>query len=137
MRRVTVWLAAAGLAFAVQASAQTTQATTASPSPNPNPPGSGRDAFVEDASQRTFTVTGTVVRERNGQMVVAIDDHGHRIPFQVEPGAAQDVQPGSRVSVTYHPTGATGQAAERVQVLEQPRNARGRRGGQDERARRH
>ena len=93
MRRVSVWLTAAGLAFAVQASAQTTQATTASPSPNPNAPGSGRDAFVEDASQRTFTVTGTVVRERNGQMVVAIDDHGHRSRSRWNPAPPRTSSP--------------------------------------------
>jgi hypothetical protein len=136
MRRLSVWLIAAGLALAVEAAAQGTSATAANPSPNPNPPGGGRDAFVSETTQRTFTVTGTVVRDRNGQMVVRIDDHGHRIPFQVEPGAGPDVAAGSRVAVTYHPTGATGQAAERVQVLEPPRNARAHRDSAEDRTRR-
>lgn len=135
MRKLSVWLAAAGCALAVDAVAQGTSATVANPSPNPNPPGSGKDVFVEQPTQRTFTVTGTVVRDRNGQLVVSIDDHHHAIPFQVEPGAGSDVAPGSRVSVTYHPTGATGQAAEQVQVLEPPRTAHGHRASPDDRAR--
>jgi hypothetical protein len=136
MRKLSVWLAAVGLALAVDAAAQGTSATAANPSPNPNPPGSGHDAFVPEATQRTFTVTGTVVRDRKGQMVVRIDDHQHQIPFQVEPGAGPDVAPGSRVSVTYHPTGATGQAIERLQVLEPPRNAHGHRAAPGNPARR-
>ena len=136
MRKVSVWLAVTGLALAVQAaSAQTGPNGPNGPSPNPNPPGSGNDAFVPEPTQRTFTVTGTVVREKSGQLVLQIDDHKHRIPFQVAPGADRDVQPGSRVSVTYHPTGATGQLAEQVQVLEQPRTA-GRKGSSEDRTRR-
>ena len=136
MRKLSVWLAAAGFALAVDAVAQGTSATVANPSPNPNPPGSGHDVFVPEANQRTFTVTGTVVRDRKGQMVLRIDDHHHQIPFQVEPGAGPDVTPGSRVSVTYHPTGATGQTIERVEVLESPRNARGHRANPEDPARR-
>lgn len=134
MRNVSLWVAAAGLALAVPVAAQSTQATTATPSPNPNDPGSGRDVFVTETEQRTFTVTGTVVREGGGRMVVRIDDHGHRLPFEVAPGAAGDLQPGSRVAVTYRPTGATGQRAEQVQVLE-ARSARGQR-DDDRRSRR-
>jgi hypothetical protein len=129
---VSAWLAAVGLAFAVQAAAQG-QTAPAGTNPNPNAPGSGHDAFVSDANQREFTVTGTVVRDRGGKMAVRIDDHHHVIPFQVTGSAAgQDVRPGSRVAVTYHPTGETGQAIDQVQVLEQPRAARRNRGSDRE-----
>jgi hypothetical protein len=115
-RNVILWLAAAGFGLAVHSSAQT--------GPNPNAPGTSSDIFVSDASQRTYTVTGTVVRLGKGQMVVRIDDHGHQIPFQVAPGADRDVRAGSHVLVTYHPTGTTGQMANQVQVVEAPRGTR-------------
>ena len=113
-RNVILWLAAAGFGLAVQLSAQT---GPSGPSPNPNAPGTGSDAFVSDASHRTFTVTGTVVRYSKGQLIVRIDDHKHQIPFELAPGADRDIRKGSHVSVTYHPTGATGQMADQVQVL--------------------
>jgi hypothetical protein len=118
-RYVIVLLSAAGFALAARSSAQTGLNV---PSPNPNAPGTGNDAFVSDVSQRTFTVTGTVVSERAGQLVLRIDDGGHHIPFQ-QPQDAERLRAGSRVSVTYHPTGATGQVAEQVQVLEPARPA--------------
>jgi hypothetical protein len=68
--------------------------------------------------QRVFTVTGTVVSVRSDTLVVRIDDHQHRITFalgpQVSPAA---LKAGARVSVRYHPTGATGQAADAVEAL--------------------
>lgn len=110
-RNVILWLAAAVLGFAVQSSAQS------SPSPNPNAPGGGNDVFVSDANQRTFVVTGTVVRVSKDRLVVRIADHGHQIPFELAAGVGLEIRKGNHVSVTYHPAGATSQVAERVQVL--------------------
>ena len=132
-RNVILWLAVAGFGLAVQSSAQTGPNGANGPSPNPNAPGTNSDVFVSDASQRTFTVTGTVVHQGKNEMVVRIDDGAHRIPFQVAAGR-EDVRRGSRVSVTYHPTGATGQTVAAVQVLEPPRHAHRRAGGEAERA---
>lgn len=127
-RNVILWLAAAGFVLAAQSWAQTGPNGPNGPSPNPNAPGTGSDAFVSDVNQRTFTVTGTVVRESAGQLVLRIDDHGHQIAFQRAQGAER-VRTGSHVSVTYHPTGASGQLAEQVQLLEPARPAQ-RRGGE-------
>jgi hypothetical protein len=120
-RNVTLWLVAAGLGLALQSSAQT---GPAGPSPNPNAAGTGTDAFVSDVSQRTFTVTGAVVRRSQGRLVVRIEDGRHQIPFDLASAVGADVRVGSQVSVTYHPNGATGQTAADVQVLEAPRRAR-------------
>lgn len=126
-RNVILWLAAAGFALAAQSSAQTGPNGPNGPSLNPNAPGTGTDAFVTDVTQRTFTVTGTVVRESAGQLVLRIDDHGHHITFQ-RAQDAERLRAGSHVSVTYHPTGATGQMAVQVQVLEPSRPAKPRAG---------
>ena len=115
-RNVILWLAAAGFVLAVQSPAQTGPNGPNGPSPNPNAPGTGSDAFVSDVNQRTFTVTGSVVRETAGQLVLRIEDHGHHITFQRAQGA-QRLRAGSHVSVTYHPTGSNGQVADQVQVL--------------------
>lgn len=121
MGRLSSWLVvAAGLGLGVSAAAQTGPNGPNGPSPNPEAAGTGHDAFVTDASHRTFTVTGTVVRHRGSEMVVRIDDHKHRIPFQLAAGVGQDVRVGSHVSVTYHPEGTTGQVAEQIQMLEPP-----------------
>ena len=116
-RNAILWLAAAGIALAAQSSAQTGPNGPNGPSPNPNAPGMGNDAFVSDVNHRTFTVTGRVVRESAGQVVLRTDDHGHQITFQ-RAQAAERLRAGSRVSVTYHPSGASGQVAAEVQVLE-------------------
>ena len=121
-RNVILWLAAAGFVLAAQSSAQTGPNGPNGPSPNPNAPGTGSDAFVSDVTQRTFTVTGTVVRESAGQMVLRIDDGGHRITFQ-RAQDAERLRAGSHVAVTYHPTGATGQMAIQVQPFEPARPA--------------
>jgi hypothetical protein len=67
-----------------------------------------------------FTTTGTVVATGRDSLVVRIDDHGHRIPFAIEKPSAlpAGVAVGSRVSVSYHPTGTTGQAADSVTLLQ-------------------
>lgn len=127
--QVNAWVAAAALSLAAQAWAQQPP-NTGGVSPNPNAPDSGHDAFASDPTQRVVTVTGTVVSERNGELVLRTDDdqsdnHHHAIRFQMGGGAAgQDVRPGSHVALTYHPTGETGQAIDQVQALSQPHSAR-------------
>ena len=115
-RNVILLLAAAGFALAALSSAQTGPNGPNGPSPNPNAPGTGSDAFVSDVNQRTFTVTGTVVRETAGQLVLRTYDGGHAMTFQRAQGA-EHLRAGSQVSVTYHPTGASGQTAVEVKVL--------------------
>jgi hypothetical protein len=138
MKRKTILAACLVAAGAVAASAQTTSAT-ANPSPrapvnnvdpNPNPPGSGKDVFTSNTEQRTFVVTGTVVRARDGRLVVRIDDHRHTMPFELSSGV-EPPAPGSKVAVTYRPTGATGQAAEQIQVLEEARRSNRNRAARD------
>lgn len=128
MKRIVIlWLAAAGFVLAAQSSAQTGPNGPNGPSPNPNGPGTGNDAFVTDVNQRTFTVTGTVVSERAGNVVLRTDDHGHHITFERAQGAER-LRAGSHVSVTYHPTGASGQLASQVEVLAPTRTAEPRTG---------
>ncbi len=131
MRGAMAVMLFSGLAFASAASAQdqpVSRTGGASGEGQHEQPGSGHDAFVRDAQQREDVVSGTVVSNRRGEMVVRIDDHHHLIPFQLSPKAAsEDVRPGSQVEVRYHPTGATGQEADDVQVRQGPRTAsRGR-----------
>jgi hypothetical protein len=72
------------------------------------------------AAAAEFTTTGTVVATGRDSIVVRIDDHGHRIPFAIEKPSVlpAGVAVGSRVSVAYHPTGTTGQAADTVTLLQ-------------------
>jgi hypothetical protein len=102
---VSVFLTAAALVSSALVWAQSTPAAAVNP-------------FAADTYQRSFTVTGTVVSVRGGSLVVKIDDHGHRIPFSLGPSVSPaDLRAGSRVSVRYHATGSTGQAADEVVVL--------------------
>lgn len=114
-RHAIALLAAAGLASPALVWAQ----GRASEQPNP---------FAKDAARRSITVTGTVVSARSGSLVVKIDDHGHRIPFSLASSVSPaDLRDGARVSVRYHPTGATGQTADAVEILAgSPRSARRR-----------
>jgi len=127
---VSAWVAAGALALAAQVFAQQAP-NTEGVTPDPNAPDSGHDAFVSEATQRQLTVTGTVVRERGGELVLRTDDmqsdnQHHLMRFQASGSAAgESLQPGSHVALTYHPTGSTGQAIDRVQVLEPPHSARG------------
>jgi hypothetical protein len=76
-----------------------------------------RSPFVAAVTQRGFTVTGTVVSSRDGSLVLKIDDHGHRIPFSLAASvSAAELRPGSRVSVHYHPAGATGQVVDAIEA---------------------
>jgi hypothetical protein len=63
-----------------------------------------------------ITVSGTLESIGSGSMVVRIDQHGHSIPFQVASASEvpSGLKPGSRVTVVYHPLGATGQMADTV-----------------------
>ena len=61
-----------------------------------------------------ITVSGTLESIGSGSMVVRIDQHGHSIPFQIASASEvpSGLKPGSRVTVVYHPLGATGQMAD-------------------------
>jgi len=63
-----------------------------------------------------ITVSGTLESIGSGSMVVRIDQHGHSIPFQIASASEvpSGLKPGSRVTVAYHPLGATGQMADTV-----------------------
>ncbi|HVO11679.1 MAG TPA: hypothetical protein VMX54_13130 [Vicinamibacteria bacterium] len=125
---VSAWVAAGALALAAQAFAH--PPNTEGVTPDPNAPGSGHDAFVSNPTHREVTVTGTVVREHRGELVLRTDDnqsdnHHHLVSFRMSGSVAGErVKPGSHVALTYHPTGETGQAVDTVHVLEPP-HARG------------
>jgi hypothetical protein len=73
--------------------------------------------FVSNVEARCFTVSGKLLSARTHRIVVRIDDGGHRIPFDLGPGVSADkLRSGKRVSVRYHPKGATGQVADEVKV---------------------
>ncbi len=115
---VTTALVAAGLLLTLALRAEAARTSNQPIRSNP---------FVEKATDRSFMVDGTIVSARGGSLVVRIDDHGHHIPFSLGSGvSASRLEPGSRVSVRYHPSGATGQIADDVQVLAGPRGARAR-----------
>jgi hypothetical protein len=63
-----------------------------------------------------ITVSGTLQSLGSDRMVVRIDQHGHSIPFQIASTSQvqSGLKPGSRVTVVYHPLGATGQMADTV-----------------------
>jgi hypothetical protein len=81
----------------------------------------GRAAAVpQSGPSNKITIPGTVVSSRQDQLVIRTDDHGHRMAFDVSASTAlpDSVRRGAHVSVTYHPEGPTGQAADEVQVVE-------------------
>ena len=88
-------------------------------------PGSNRaDAAVDQAHE--ITIPGTVVSSDSGKLIIRTDDHGHRMPFDVGPATSvpDGLRKGAHVSVTYHPLGPTGQAADEVKVIERSAYAR-------------
>jgi hypothetical protein len=106
MRHAIAFLAVVGLASPALVWAQAGRASEQ------------QDPFLADATRRSITVTGTVVSAQSGSLVLKIDDHGHRIPFSLSSSVSPaDLRAGNRVSVRYHPTGSTGQAADAVEVL--------------------
>jgi hypothetical protein len=68
-----------------------------------------------------ITIPGTVVSSDSGKLIIRTDDHGHRMPFDVGPATSvpDGLRKGAHVSVTYHPLGSTGQAADEVKVIAQ------------------
>ena len=74
---------------------------------------------VAHATTYEIRTTGTVVSRSQDAIVVRIDDHGHHIRFDLDRSTAlpEDVVKGGHVSVMYHPTGSTGQAADAVAVV--------------------
>jgi hypothetical protein len=76
-------------------------------------------AGLAPAMTYEIRTTGTVVSKSADALVVRIDDHGHRIRFEVDRATllSDGVAPGQHVQVTYHPTGSTGQAADSVTVV--------------------
>jgi hypothetical protein len=87
-------------------------------------PGSRETGAAVDPAH-AITIPGTVIASDSGKLIIRTDDHGHRMPFEVGPGTSEPaLRKGAHVSVTYHPLGPTGQAADEVQVIE--RNAQAR-----------
>lgn len=76
--------------------------------------------------QSQITIPGTVVSSDGGKLMIRTDDHGHRMPFDVGPAVAlpDGLKKGTHVSVTYHPLGPTGQAADEVLVIDRSADAR-------------
>jgi len=76
-------------------------------------------AVLAPAVTYSIRTTGTVVSRNADALVVRIDDHGHRIRFDVDRGTvlSDALAPGQHVQVTYHPTGPTSQAADSVTVV--------------------
>jgi len=76
-------------------------------------------AAAADQSDK-ITIPGTVVSSQQDKLVIRTDDHGHRMTFDVGSGTSlpDGLRRGARVAVTYHPLGATGQAADEVRVVE-------------------
>jgi hypothetical protein len=76
-------------------------------------------AGLASATAYEIRTTGTVVSKTADALLVRIDDHGHRILFDVDRATilSDGLAPGQHVQVTYHPTGSTGQAADSVSVV--------------------
>jgi hypothetical protein len=81
-------------------------------------------AAVDGQSQ--ITIPGTVVTSEGGKLMIRTDDHGHRMAFDVGPAVSvpDGLRKGTHVSVTYHPLGPTGQAADEVLVIDRSADAR-------------
>ena len=110
MRHSVTTFLAAGLVSSALALAQ------GNPAAGPSIP------LTPDVEQRSFTVTGTLVRPAPvpsscGSTTTATGS-GFSLGPRVSPA---DLRAGSRVSVRYRPTGSTGQVADEVEVLAGPR----------------
>jgi nitrate reductase NapAB chaperone NapD len=75
------------------------------------------------AQSNEITTTGTVVSKSATSLVVRIDDHRHRIAFDLDAATKlpDSLAAGQRVSIVYHPTGSTGQKADTVTRIEPAR----------------
>jgi hypothetical protein len=67
-----------------------------------------------------ITIPGTVFSSERERLIIRTDDHGHRMSFDVGPATSlpDGLRKGAHVTVTYHPLGPTGQAADEVRVVE-------------------
>ena len=76
--------------------------------------------------EHAIVIPGTVVSSDSGNLILRTDDHGHRMPFDVGPAVAlpDGLRKGAHVSVTYHPLGPTGQAADEVLAIDRNADAR-------------
>jgi hypothetical protein len=88
-------------------------------------PGSKQTSAAVDPASR-ITIPGTVVSSDREKLIIRTDDHGHRMPFDVGPAASlpDGLRKGAHVTVTYHPLGPTGQAADDVRMVERGASAR-------------
>jgi hypothetical protein len=88
-------------------------------------PGSNPTAAAVDPAAK-ITIPGTVVSSDRDKLIVRTDDHGHRMPFDVGPATSlpDGLRKGAHVTVTYHPLGPTGQAADDVRIVERGASVR-------------
>lgn len=88
-------------------------------------PGARETGAAVGDPAHAITIPGTVIASDSGKLIIRTDDHGHRMPFEVGPGTSEPaLRKGEHVSVTYHPLGPTGQAADEVRVIERSADAR-------------
>ncbi len=85
----------------------------------------GPSAAAVDQAGR-ITIPGSLVSSSRDQLIIRTDDHGHRMTFEVAPGASvpDGIRRGVHVNITYHPLGSTGQAVDEVQLIEGAASAR-------------
>jgi len=76
-------------------------------------------ASAGDEGAFNLEAVGKVVALDKDQMVVKLDEHGHRIPFAIgnDSEIARGVKVGSHVKVEYHATGTTGQMVDEAQTV--------------------
>jgi hypothetical protein len=81
--------------------------------------GLASSATAVDQSDK-ITIPGSVVSSEQDKLIIRTDDHGHRMAFDLGPATAlaEGLRKGAHVTVTYHPLGPTGQAADEVRVVE-------------------
>jgi hypothetical protein len=72
------------------------------------------------STRRGGSPSPAVVSSSRDQLIIRTDDHGHRMTFEVAPGASvpDGLRRGVHVNITYHPLGSTGQAVDEVQLIE-------------------
>jgi hypothetical protein len=75
--------------------------------------------ITTSAEQVPLVATGTVVKKTADKLVVRTHDHGHTISFDLdrETQLPDSVAVGKHVEVDYHANGATGQTADKVELI--------------------
>ncbi len=83
--------------------------------------------ITSSAEQVPLVATGTVVKKTADQLVVRTHDHGHLITFDLEKDTQlpDDVAVGKHVEIDYHSNGATGQTADKVELIAPRATGRG------------